>query len=184
MIESREIHHVDTEKSRRRDRLRNQANHRSAEVQSRWATPSVQSRRCAWHLFPPPSAFQSGAFSLFSLRASVLLIRDLFARCANFRTVSAARSWHPSPTPLLFPEGDKHHSPGSRPQGGHPGFEPPSDPTLKGLHIVSGPAPAPCGTPSGFVPSRHLTPGCATRASRPWAVMCDPVGVGESRLSG
>ena len=62
-------------------------------------------------------------------------------RCANYRTSSASRSRHPSPTQLLFPEGDKHHSPGSRPQVAHPGLRPPSEPTLKGLYIVSGPTP-------------------------------------------
>ncbi len=84
----------------------------------------------------------------------------------------------------LYPEGVVHHSPGSRPQGAHPGKSWLDDSNPEGVVQLLGSDSTlsrfdQCTTPSGLVEAGPLIPGCAT-LSQPWAVMCNPFGVERS----
>ncbi len=86
----------------------------------------------------------------------------------------------------LYPEGVAHHSPGSRPQGAHPGNGTNVPPYPEGVAQPLALEPAKscrlaCTTPSGLVESGPLNPGCAT-PSRPWAVLDNPFGVKQAAL--
>ena len=105
----------------------------------------------------------------FRLGPFVLLIRDLYVRCANFRR--AMLSGNPRTGATSVPQGGKTRQPRVATLWSRTlGFRPPCAPALKGRHplrvqLCSGVSPF-----QGCLLSWNVDPGLATRASRPWAI--------------
>ena len=116
------------------------------------------------------------------LRAAVLLTLDVYVPCANSPGAATFIFQQPSPTQRLFPERGKTPQPRvatlwSRPLGI----------VRRATRPGKGRTRFRIGARPVWNPFRvrlvgRLAPGCATKASRPWAAMCDPVGVEETRL--